>query len=145
MAKLHETSKSPIAAVELIAVVAALGIWSAVLTDKAGIVFVDNEATKACMIRAYSPNEDLAAICEVACAEEVRQRSLLYWERVASAANPSDAPSRGRRPQALRGLPLPLRSTFDTAHVVLCSPVEGALPYWQHHLFGGLRDLPVAQ
>ena len=122
---------------------AALGLWSADLTDKAGIVFVDNEATKACMIRAYSPNADLAGICEVACAEEVRQRSILYWERVASAANPSDAPSRGMRPQTVRGWPVPARTFFSTSLVVVGCSQEATAPDWHRQIFGGLAHTPV--
>ena len=89
--------------------VVALRLWKSLLSERPAIVFVDNEATKSILVSAYSSKEVLAALCDLACTEELAQGSTIYFERVASAANPSDAPSRAAAPLPLRNWPHPQR------------------------------------
>ena len=147
-----ESSKNPIATVELVGVAAALALWHEDLAGRAVIAFVVNEATKHCMLRAHGANPDMSAVSELAARSEIQQRSLIYWERVPSASNVSDAPSRGLRPPRLQGCPAPVRSWFGLNDVVTCDDAPASFPsssslgaaeYWSRHFAWGLRDGPV--
>ena len=104
------SSSNPIATIEMLGVACALSIWHDVLADRAAIIFVDNEVTKCCLIKGYSPQVDMAAVCELCTSSEIEQRSILYFERVASPSNIGDGPSRFAPPPPLPRWGTPQRS-----------------------------------
>ena len=96
--RLMKASENPISAIELLAIVAGMRLWHAWLRDCSCISFIDDDASRHALIRAYSANQELCAFCELATHEEAAQQALFYFECVSSAANISDAPSRGVAP-----------------------------------------------
>ena len=107
-AHLLKSSVNPITAVELAAAFFAVILWQKVLKDQAFIIFVDNDAAKHSVVRAYSKVEDVAELAAAIADAEIKARSLGYWERVPSASNVADPPSRGSPPPPVAGWPLPL-------------------------------------
>ena len=103
------SSSNPIATVEMLGMACALAIWHDVLADRAAIIFVDNEATKCCLIKGYSPQMDMAEVCELCTSSEIEQKSILYFERVASPSNIGDVPSRFAPPPPLPSWGIALR------------------------------------
>ena len=98
---LFGNSGNPIASIELLGVACAFTVWNDLLVDRTAITFVDNEATKCCLIKGYSPQTDMMSICAVCTRAEIAQRSAQYYERVASPSNLGDGPSRFRAPPLL--------------------------------------------
>ena len=113
MGALSSKAANPIAAVELLACLIALALWANEVRDRAVIGFVDNESAKCALVKGGSAAQDVATICGDVCAAEIALAAVLYWERVPSSSNISDAPSRGARPVALPGLPSPRQRTIE--------------------------------
>ena len=144
--RLMATSENPIAAIELLAVVLGMRLWRSIVAECACIVFVDNDAARHALIRAYSPNLELCGLCELAAREESRGQMLCYFERVASAANIGDAPSRGIAPARVPGWPVAARTHLHHHHNFAPNgwqPSGPAAAYWHGQLHSGLSDLPV--
>ena len=59
------------------------------------VVFIDNEATLAALISGRSDNALVAKLINELSRWEEAHDVALWFERVASPSNPSDAPSRG--------------------------------------------------
>ena len=55
----------------------------------------------------------VSLLCEQVCEVEVQARALLFYERVPSASNIADPPSRGRAPPAIPGWPAPVRLSIE--------------------------------
>ena len=108
MRALTSESANPIAAVEVLAVWAALALWEGRVSNRAVLGFVDNDPAKHALVRGSSPGADLAACVDAACALEIRAKALCYWERVPSVSNVSDDPSRGVIPTRLAGFGEPV-------------------------------------
>ena len=64
-------------------------------------MLIDNEAVRACTIKASSPSPTMRALARVIGDLEVSFPSMTWYERVCSFSNPSDLPSRGNVRQAL--------------------------------------------
>ena len=137
MQKLLLNSGNPIASIEMLGVACALFIWHDVLADRAVICFVDNEATKCCLTKGYSPQVDMAAICALCTRSEIDQKCVLYFERVASSSNIGDGPSRFMLPPPLPCWGTATRTRLDSA--------RGARAFWGGRFAGGLRDAPSVQ
>ena len=75
--RLMATSENPIAAIELLAVVLGMRVWRSIVAQCACIVFVDNDAARHALIRAYSPNLELCGLCELAAREEAHGADAL--------------------------------------------------------------------
>ena len=115
MVKLGESSQNPICQVEALGVLAALFAWELALVDRPVVSWIDNEATRAALVCGYSAQRDLAKILEAITTKEVVIQASLWFERVPSAANVADAPSRGLPPLALPGLGAPVQLGMHAA------------------------------
>ena len=134
MAQLVSKAANPIAAVEALAVLLAFFVWDRRLRARTVLGFVDNEAAKQALVKGSSAAEDVAAIVGDICAAEIKDQSLCFWERVPSASNVADPPSRGVCPPALAGLSPPRRASAELDFDV--SRAKHSC-----RLLGGLRDI----
>ena len=91
------------------------------LVDQAVIVWVDNEATRAVLVSGSSPQRDVARLLEASTGLEIDAGAACWFERVPSASNIADAPSRGEPPAAPPGY----RATRAAADFA-----AGTLGYW---------------
>ena len=113
----------------------ALLVWHGLLAGRTVITFVDNEATKCCLIKGYSPQVDMMSICSLCTGAEIRQQSILYFERVPSPSNIGDGPSRFRLPPPLHRWGSATRTRLDDGRHSWSS--------WGATFSGGIRDAPV--
>ena len=104
MERLQRLSANPICQVELLAVLASLCLWRFSLADRPAVVWVDNEATRAALIKACSSQAHVAEILAVVTRLETSTQCRCWFERVPSASNVADPPSRGIVPPALLGM-----------------------------------------
>ena len=135
MKALAAESANPIAAVEVLAVWAALDLWEARVANRAVLGFVDNDPAKHALVRGSSAGADLAACVDAACTLEIRAKAMCYYERVPSASNVADDPSRGVAPQRLAEFNAPVRD--------LCSRL-GPVPSSGRIHIRGVRDRTLA-
>lgn len=126
LAELMVNSSNPIGAVELLGVLAAITLWADLLNGRSMILFVDNDAAKSSLIKGYSPEIQMATLTQAICQLEIERHILAYWERVPSASNVADRPSRGLEPLASPSLPPPRRTFAPLASV--SRGREGHLP-----------------
>ena len=108
------------------------------MSHKAVLAFVDIDPAKHALVRGGSSVRDVAAIVDATCALETRSRMMTYVERVPSASNPADAPSRGESPLALDVLGRAARDSVERDAVAVdgLSEIPG-------RLCKGVRDLDV--
>ena len=102
---LSSQSKNPIFVVEAIAVLAAKRAWADRLRNRSCLIFIDNEATKAALIACYSPAGIGAATVQASVDLDINLQCLPWYDRVPTASNPADAPSRGDVPPLISGWP----------------------------------------
>ena len=81
---------------ELIPCLAAKQIWKKRLTRRRALMFVDNEAAKFGLIKGSSPTRDSAWLLGEIYKEEADAETNTWFERVPSASNCADHPSRGK-------------------------------------------------
>ena len=84
---------------ELIPCVAARILWADRLAGRPVLHFLDNEASKFALIKGSSPTRDSAWIIHRTWELEASLKSWSWFERVPSASNCADAPSRGLPPK----------------------------------------------
>jgi len=60
------------------------------------IAWIDNEAARACAIKANSASSTMKVMSRILADIEVQFPNMSWYERVCSFANPSDLPSRGK-------------------------------------------------
>ena len=84
---------------EMLPAVAARVIWRENLRHRLVIHFIDNDAARFAMIKGTSPTKDSAWLTSQIWCQEAANQSCSWFERVPSASNPADAPSRGRAPE----------------------------------------------
>ena len=80
---------------ELVAVPVALTTWQSVITNRDVLFFIDNEPAREALVRGSSVSDDSSSYvtyCRLLCAES---GAAVWYARVASPSNISDAPSRG--------------------------------------------------
>ena len=135
LAKFFEVSANPIAEVEAMAILVGMVLLAERLRGRAVLLFVDNEPAKHAVARGTSRSALLADITEKICEAEIRSRALLWAERVASADNSADPPSRGEAPPELAGWPEPQQTAAEDI-TADCDSTE-------HQYFRGLRDVSV--
>jgi len=97
---------------ELYPVVLARQLWSSRMAGRRAIIFIDNDAARGALIKAFSPSRASQALVALFYQIEQTHPSFIWFARVASYSNPADAPSRGqvRESAALFGakeVPLP--------------------------------------
>ena len=121
MRYLLSLSANPICQVELLAVLASFVLLNSPLAGRPCVVWVDNEATKAALIKACSGQAHIAEILAAVALLESATQMRCWFERVPSLSNISDAPSRGRPPPPVLGL---------TPDAVLLDPNLAPLVDW---------------
>ena len=108
---LFKEKQNPIHQLELLPVLIAALIWQERIRGRALLAFLDNDGAKAALVSGYSTNETSAAIVNRIGDEFAALFARTWFDRVPSASNPSDAPSRGLEPPAF----VPWRSPVQTA------------------------------
>ena len=87
-------NSSPIYFLEGLAVIAALHRWDSLVGGSEIVCFVDNEAAKSAFIATKTPSVQFGLLLEWLAAWEERHSTFPWFERVSSAANIADGPSR---------------------------------------------------
>ena len=95
------TSKNPIFEFECLAVLLAIKTWSGLIGGCNLVIFSDNEGTKACLVKGSSDNEVGMAIVDNAHKSMDDIGCNAWFERVNTASNISDGPSRGEQSESL--------------------------------------------
>ena len=95
-------TEHPVFQAELLAVVAAIHVWPRELLQSLCTVFLDNEAVKSALIKGSAYPESNQALLENFLVQEASLDASFWFDRVPSACNPSDGPSRGVFPQYLK-------------------------------------------
>ena len=111
--ELMKDSANPICAIEVLAVLVAVLVWGRRLAGRPCLGFVDNEPAKFALNRGSSAIVTVAALIDSVCTAEIAGRMLAWWERVPSASNLADPPSRLELPPNLPGWPVPSRTLID--------------------------------
>ena len=88
--------KQVICEVEMYAYLMARLAWIKICANRGGIVFIDNDATLACLIRATSKSDAMFRIVTVLSVLDTCSAFGPWFERVPSPANPADWPTRDR-------------------------------------------------
>ena len=83
-----------IAELEALALLAGVRVWLRGLSDLQVVLFCDNDSVLASLIKLGSNNAFVCAIASLLADFEAESRISLWFERVPSASNPADAPSR---------------------------------------------------
>ena len=89
-----EGTKRVIHQAELLPVALAFGVWGALLADMRVLVFVDNDAARAALIKGSSGSMPSARLVHQAWLAASRHGMSPWFERVPSPSNVADAPSR---------------------------------------------------
>ena len=79
---------------ETLAVLAAIHLWEGYLTAKHVVFFIDNEASRFCILKGYSKNDTISKMVHSLASREERVGCFTWFARVPSEANIADAPSR---------------------------------------------------
>ena len=94
MTWMHSEAENPIYLVEILAVYVALHLWGTANFGKYVVAYVDNEASRLALIKAYSSTKLGNVILSKFVSLEDNVQWKVWFGRVASHSNPSDAPSR---------------------------------------------------
>jgi len=96
-------SKQVIAQAEILPVLVARVLFAATFAGRSTLCFVDNDSARHALVAASSPNPWSAKLVEAIVDCDLADGALLWYERVPSASNVADAPSRGKWPEQLPG------------------------------------------
>ena len=88
-------SQNPIFELECLAILMAVKLWRTRCSERHVVIFTDNNGALGSMIKGYSDNECGARIVHLVHAVLDQTNSVAWFERVSSASNIADAPSRG--------------------------------------------------
>ena len=80
--------------VELCAVVAAKMIWAHLRAGIKCLVFIDNDGTRECLVKSYSPSLNSQELLVQSVSLDARSGAMHWYARVPSAGNVADDPSR---------------------------------------------------
>jgi len=108
-ASASEGSQQLIGQAELLPVALARAVWRSRFCRRSAIVFIDNEAARCGLIRAYSPNRHSGRLIDQVTYLDISDLALCWYERVPSASNVADPPSRGQPPPGIPGWPAAVR------------------------------------
>ena len=72
------------------------------LTGRSILAFIDNDPCRFAFIRRFSPSPALMGLVTLVSILEAANETAIWYERVASSANPSDLPSRDAVAEACR-------------------------------------------
>ena len=79
---------------EILACPIALNTWPTILHNRQVLLFIDNDAAAACLVRGYSPRHDSCALGGDFWLAASSSRLSVYIDRVESKSNLADGPSR---------------------------------------------------
>ena len=96
-------SRQLIGQAEFLPVALARALWRDRLRDRSAICFVDNEAARVDLIKAFSPNVASARMIELVTHLDIGDATLTGYERVPSESNVADPPSRDSAPPQIEG------------------------------------------
>ena len=121
-------AKTAIHELEVLPAVLVRRLWPARLLDRAALAFVDNEGARSSLVAGYSSNAAACALAALASGYDAELGARPWYERVPSASNVADAPSRLEAPQQLEGWSAPLElSARDAMPEILPALVRGGL------------------
>lgn len=89
-----ETSRNPIYLVELLGALVAILLWAQKFPHRYVVSYLDNEASKAALIKAWSNIDEANRIIKLYVDEELKRFWKPWFGRVPTHSNPADAPSR---------------------------------------------------
>ena len=89
-----EDQKQVIGELETLAVLAAIHLWEDYLTAKHVVFFIDNEASRFCILKSCSKNDAISKMVHSLASREESVGCFTWFARVPSEANIADAPSR---------------------------------------------------
>lgn len=89
-----QSSENPIYLIELLAALVALKLWGNKCKQQFSVSFIDNEASRAALIKAWSDVSHANRILRVYVDDEMLHGWKPWFGRVPSHSNPADDPSR---------------------------------------------------
>ncbi len=89
-----EEQKQFIGELETLAVLAAIHLWESYLVAKHVVFFIDNEASRFCILKGYSKNDAISKMVHSLASHEESVGCFTWFARVPSEANIAHAPSR---------------------------------------------------
>ena len=89
-----ENSRNPIYSVQLLGALVSILLWAKLFPHRYVVSYLDNEAARAALIKAWSQVDDANRIIKLYVNEEVRFFWKPWFGRVPTHSNPADAPSR---------------------------------------------------
>ena len=92
--KYLESSQNPIYVVELLGTLVAILLWAKHFPHRYVVSYLDNEASKSALIKAWSHFDDANRIIKLYVDEELKYFWKPWFGRVPTHSNPADAPSR---------------------------------------------------
>ena len=95
------TGDQSISQIELWAFVVVKWCLRKLLCHRRVIAWIDNEAARACAIKANSPSPTMKSLARILSDIDVSFPTMSWFERVCSFSNPADLPSRGRIAEAV--------------------------------------------
>ena len=100
VARMNPASGNPIFEFECLAILMGLRTWAPLIKNCNLVIFTDNDAALACMIRGMSDNDYGGKI--VTCVHELSDEMVCnaWYERVNTTSNIADGPSRGARDES---------------------------------------------
>ena len=107
---LAKGAKTVILELEILPVLLSRAVWSDRLRGRSHLSFVDNDGAKCGLVAGYSANAQACELIARTSAADIALGTLPWYDRVPSASNLADAPSRGEEPSALCGWARPVRS-----------------------------------
>ena len=94
MKKFLDGSANPIYLIELLATYIAVFLWGGISSGRYVVMYVDNEASRMALIKAYSSTDSGNVVVQMFVKEEDHNQWKVWWGRVGTYANVADAPSR---------------------------------------------------
>ena len=91
---LVEDQKQAVGELETLAVLAAIHLWRDYFVAKHVVFFIDNEASRFCILKGYSKNDAISQMVHALASLEESVGCFTWFARVPSEANIADAPSR---------------------------------------------------
>ena len=92
--KYLESSRNPIYLVELLGALVSILLWAKLFPHRYVVSYIDNEASRAALIKVWSQVDDANRIIKLYVDEEVTCFWKPWFGRVPTHSNPADAPSR---------------------------------------------------
>eukprot|EP00435_Cladocopium_sp_Y103_P041572 s3385_g11.t1 len=133
----RQTYQHIIGLVELYAVVVAASVWSADLSGKRVLFFVDNQPALDALIKGTSASPEFRRLLESWEVQADATGALVWFSRVPSNSNPADGPSRGSlelmlsigasRVESLKSMDAPSPPRLLFAQVILMAIMTRAL------------------